>query len=292
MKINRLFQKLFLDGIWYVGIRNYLNVTSKTYKIIPPPNGQWIADPFLYEYGGQHYLFVEQYIQEENHACLGCYEIIDGIPTNYHVIIKNPYHMSYPCVFFFKGHHYIIPESSANNTIDLYEAKEFPFIWEHKKTLLEGEKYVDSTVFKNKDKLMLLSYKKASVGWFIVLFEVDLEKGVLIKLSESKYNINTGRPAGLLYIDDNSLYRPSQDCSVKYGESIIINKVDKDKFFNECIIKEYPQSRIEYKVIDVPIKVKRIHTINRDTKYEVVDLFQEKIDLFRAIKILKRKFKL
>ena len=146
MKVSRLIQKLFMGGKWYVGIRN-LNESEKKYRIVDAPNGQWIADPFLYEYDGKHYLFVEQYIKEEQHACLGCYEIINGIPSNYHIIVKKTYHMSYPCVFRVDGYHYMIPESSANNTLDLYQASEFPFKWEHKHTLLQGDKYVDSTVY-------------------------------------------------------------------------------------------------------------------------------------------------
>lgn len=287
MNISRLFQKLFVGGVWHVGIRNHTDNMSKTFKLVEAPKGQWIADPFLYEFNERHFLFVEQYIKEEKHACLGCYEIIEGEPTNYHVIIKNPYHMSYPCVFFYKGHHYIIPESSANNTIDLYEAKKFPFMWEHKQILLEGDKFVDSTVYLKKNQPMLFSYKKASDGWYIDLFQLNIENGKLLKLSEKKYPQNTGRPAGFLFSDGVNLYRPSQDCSKKYGESLIINKID---WFNEDQFNEQPLSVIEYKDVDVPIKVQRIHTINRDSKYEVIDLFQEKIDLFHAVKIVKKKF--
>lgn len=287
MKISRLFQKLFVGGCWFVGIRNYHDSDERKYNIVKAPKGQWIADPFLYEADNKHYLFVEQYISEEKHACLGCYEIIDGVPSNYHVIIKNPYHMSYPCVFNHNGKHYIIPESSANNTIDLYEAVDFPFKWGKKCTLLEGEKLVDSTVCFMGNATRLLSYKKASEGWYVVLFKLDVENGKLERLHETLYSKNTGRPAGFLYKDGDNLYRPSQDCSKKYGESLIINEVDS---LTDALFMEHTEYKIEYKDVNVPIKIQRIHTINRDSIYEVVDLFQEKLDLLHAFKIVKRKF--
>ena len=289
MKISNIVQKIFMGGAWYVGIRNHTESEIKTYRIVKAPQGQWIADPFLYEYEGRHFLYVEQYIKEERHACLGCYEIIDGIPSNYHVIIKTSYHMSYPCIFYYKGKHYIIPESSANNTIDLYEAVDFPFKWEKKCTLIEGEKLVDSTVYFMENSIRLLSYKKASEGWYVVLFKLDVENGEIERLYETLYSKNIGRPAGFLYKEGEILYRPSQNCSRKYGECLIINKVDclDDKEFTE-----HPTYELNYKDVDVPIKIQRIHTINRDSKYEVVDLFQEKIDLLHAVKVLKRKFNL
>ena len=289
MTISRLFQKLFVGGDWFVGIRNYRDSELKKYSIVKAPKGRWIADPFLYEFGDKHYLYVEQYLPEEKHACLGCYEIIDGIPSNYHVIIKTSYHMSYPCIFNYKGKHYIIPESSANNSIDLYEAIDFPFKWEKKCTLVDNEKYVDSTVFFLEDSPMLLSYKKNSDKWFLVLFKLDIENGKLERICETEYSSNTGRPAGSLYFENNILYRPSQDCSKKYGESLFINRVES---INSFSYKEVPESKILYKDVEVPIKIQRIHTINRDSTYEVVDLFKEKIDVLHAIKILKRKFRI
>lgn len=289
MNLWKLFQKMFIGGTWYVGIRNHKDSDKKAFKIVEAPIGQWIADPFLYEFEGRHYLYVEQYIKEEKHACLGCYEIVDGVPSNYHVIIKNPYHMSYPCIFFYKGHHYIIPESSANNTVDLYEATDFPYGWMRKCTLLDGEKMVDSTVFFNGDLPMLLSYKSSIDGWYIIVFRLDIENGRLEKITETKYNSNTGRPAGLLYKKGDVLYRPSQDCSSKYGNSLIINQVDS---LSDVAFKEHPVYNIYSNQVDIPINAQRIHTVNRDSKYEVVDLFQEKIDLLHIMKIVKRKFNL
>lgn len=285
--IKKLFGKLFVGGRWYVGYRNLSNDNSR-YEMVDVPAGQWVADPFLYEYGDKHYLFVEQYIEQKQRAFLGVYEFVDGKPINNKIIIENDYHMSYPCVFNYKGKHYIIPESSANNTIDLYEASNFPYNWAKRTTLLQGEKYVDSTVYFQDNDIYLLTYKSEKSCWKLVVFQLDMGSLRLTRLCEKKYEKNTGRPAGFLY-KEGKLYRPSQDCRNKYGEALIINEIDN---IGSAGFEEHPISYISYKNITAPIDIQRIHTFNRDSKYEVVDLFEEKFDLFHAFRILKRKYAL
>lgn len=286
MSIKALIEKLFVGGTWFVGFRP-INEINKPFTVVPVPDKQWIADPFLYEVSGKHYLFVEQYFVEKQRAGIGVFEFINGIPTNNHLIIENNYHMSYPCVFSYKGKHYIIPESSANKTIDLYVADVFPYKWSHKATLLEGEKYVDSTVYMENDNCYLLSYKREKKGWLLVLFSLDIESLCLTKISEKFYNSNIGRPAGFIYSSD-LLFRPSQDCRKKYGEGIIINAVDN---IGNNGFDEHFYSLISHTDIKSSVHFNRVHTINRDSSFEVVDMFREKIDLLHAIRILRRSIK-
>jgi len=288
MKLSTLCQKLFIGGKWYVGYRDIKRSSPNTYKKVDALKGQWLADPFLYEYEGKHYLFVEQYLEGKQRAAIGVYEFVDGIPVNNKIIIENNYHMSYPCVFYHKGKHYMIPESSANNTIDLYVCDSFPYNWSHKATLLSGEKYVDSTVFFDDETIYLLSYKSDKSGWKLVLFELSMDKYKMQKLCEKVYSENTGRPAGFLY-HEGMLVRPSQDCRKKYGEALILNEVD---VINNKSFEEHPSSFISCRDIVFPIDIQRIHTLNRDSQYEVVDLFEEKFEFFHAFRIFKRKYSL
>lgn len=286
VSLKKIFNKLFVGGNWYVGIRKHSHNSNMIYDIVEAPDSQWIADPFLYEFEGRHFLFVEQYFEKKHRAGIGVYEIENGISTHNKIIIENDYHMSYPCVFYYKGNHYIIPESSANNTIDLYIADSFPYKWSHMATLLSGEKYVDSTVYIDNERILLLSYKSEKHGWKLVVFNLNIEECRLTNLCEKAYLKNTGRPAGFLYHADK-LYRPSQDCSNKYGEGLIINEVDKIEKGN---YSEHRSTYISYKDVKSPIDIQRIHTLNRDSQYEVVDFFKEKIDIFHAFRIIKRAY--
>lgn len=285
--IIKTFKKLFIGGEWYVGLRDLANTPEKKYIQVKTPQDEWIADPFIVEEDGKHFLFCEQFVKKENKAGISCYEIVDGTATDGRFIIKEPYHLSYPCVFKIHGKYYMIPESSANNTIDLYEAVRFPYEWTHKKVLMSGSKYVDSTVYVNNGNYFLLSYKKNGSIWNLYVFSFDVDKLSLSFELSIDFNANTGRPAGFLYQEGNKLIRPSQFCKNKYGESLILNEVCRMDSSN---FDERVYDRIEATDIEFPFAIDRIHTINRDSKYEVIDVFKERIDLIHGLKIFKRVY--
>lgn len=288
MNIKVILKKLFVGGIWHVGIRDYTkDDKNRGYKKVQTPDGEWVADPFLVQHEGKHYLFCEQFVKNENKAGISCYEIDNGNAIDGRFVIKENYHMSYPCVFKVKDRFYMIPESSANNTIDLYECTDFPYDWKHYKTLLSGEKYVDSTVYSENGNYKLLSYTKTSNGWELVVFDLDISDFSLNRKTARTYPSNVGRPAGFLFKDEAGLIRPAQNCKRKYGESIILYKVDQ---INADAFSEHEIKKINADSIQFPISIDRIHTINRDNRYEVVDLFEEKIDLLHGFKIFKRAY--
>lgn len=287
MNVKFMLSKLFLGGSWMVGYRDKLVSNDKQYKIVTTPLGQWIADPFIYEYNGHHYLFVEQYVEKRNRAGIGYYEFINGEPVSKGIIIDKPYHMSYPCVFNYKETHYMIPESSANSTIEMYRAVEFPDKWELDSVLLKDVKYVDSTVYQNEHGCWLFSYRKNKSGWELTIFELDMENKTLIKKGVKEFRENTGRPAGFLFKDGKgNLCRPSQDCRNKYGKALLINTVQ----MSGMEYKEDVSSVIQSSDIEMDVNADRIHTINQDSRFEVIDVYKESIDLFHAYKIFKRAY--
>lgn len=281
-----ILKKMFLGGTWFVGIRDYTKCDAQSYMNIEVPKGQWIADPFIVENDGRHYLFCEQYFNEKQKASIGCFEIVDGKAINNHIIIETSYHMSYPCVFSYNGTFYMIPESSANKTIDLYKADNFPYKWSHHKVLHEGDRFVDTTVFIYDGEYYLLSYVKVSKGWDLVVFSLKMDMLTIEEICRYHYNTNIGRPAGFLY-KAKKLIRPAQDCHKKYGESIIFYSVEfkQGENYREEKIGELKSDNINF-----PFKIDRIHTINRDDKYEVIDVFKDEINLFHGLRIIKRAY--
>ena len=122
MTIKRLIQKAFIGGQWYVG---YRRKGDTKYSVIETPRDMWIADPTMFVANGEHYLFVEVYEKKKKKAAIGYYHFENNVPVYKGLIVENPYHMSYPCVFEYNGEFYMIPESSANDSITLYRAEHF-----------------------------------------------------------------------------------------------------------------------------------------------------------------------
>ena len=286
MRLIDYINKAFVGGYWMVGIRDKTNSTQR-FEIVKPNKDQWLADPFIIENQGHHYLFVEQYLCQKNRAGIGVYEIKDGIPVNNELIIDNPFHMSYPCVFQYKGVYYMIPESSSNQSLDVYKASSFPYKWEHVISLIEGRRVVDTTVFLKEDDIYLLSYEKAGKGWNLITYILEMDTMSLRIIAETHYRTNVGRPAGKLFQKDGALYRPAQNCSTKYGESLYIYKVT--RLDHECYTEQLVDE-IKARDILMDVRFQRIHTINSDSRYVVVDVFHEQFNLFRWWKIIKRQY--
>lgn len=272
-------KKLFTGGEWRVAFKAK---EDSAFQVVSLPKGLWAADPMLYKHGDKHYLFTEIYETAKKRAAIGYFEFINDVPVYQGLIIENDYHMSYPCVFAYGDSIYMIPESSANNSLDLYKAIDFPKKWEKECTLIDGCDYVDTTVYIKDKVVYLFSYKKVKEGWDLVTFTLDMKSKSLEEKDTLHFTKNIGRPAGCL-IDNDVLLRPAQDSSRKYGEAIILNEVVslspyKEKLFKKLTISDFPISK----------KAKRIHTYGEDDRFVVVDYFIEQFELFHAFEIYKR----
>lgn len=282
-KLKNLAVKAFIGGEWNVAYRQH---GQDKYQVVDMPEGTCIADPFIYEADGEHYLFVELFEKKKNKACIAYYKFIDGKPVYQGKIIEQSYHMSYPCIFEYNGAHYMIPETSANHTIDLYRATEFPHKWEKVKSLVSGVRYIDTTVLKKNSHHYAVSYQKAAQGWGLDAFVLDLEKMTMTKVASQQYDANVCRPAGH-FIQKDELLRPAQNCARKYGESLILYSVD--RFDNSCY-EEHEKMCLDVSSILMDKKPNRIHTYNCDSLYEVVDVYFERIDLLHGVNTLWRAY--
>ncbi len=281
-KIQLYYGKLFSGGEWKVAYRSLSDQNAK-YEIIEAPEGTWIADPLLYEANGEHYLFVELFDKKKDRAGIGYYHFINGKPVFQKKIIEQPFHLSYPCVFYWNGEHYMIPESAAANTVDLYRAVHFPEEWTWDSNLIRGEKYVDTTIVQVDGKLYALGYTKADNGWKLTYFNLDMQKRSFHKIHDELFLENKGRPAG--HVLQEEMIRPAQDCSRLYGESIIWYKVIA---MNEYVFREQPIKMMTVADLAIEGKADRVHTYSRDTMFEVVDLRYGRFDLLHGIKTLRR----
>ena len=281
MSIADKIKKAVTGGEWFVAYRCELG----DYRLAKAPDNQWCADPFVYGADGKHYIFVEQYENKKEKGCIGYFQFENGIPINKGIIIENNYHMSYPDVFDFNGKYYMIPESSANSTVDLYIADHFPDKWRKTKSLICGYKYVDSTVYQKGNQYYMISYTMIG-GYEVHVFALDMEKQRVDLISKKRYEKNIARPAGRLFLEDGILKRPAQDCSRKYGESIIIYQVDDFNRNGEYI--EHEIGRINTNMMFIDGKPERVHQLTKDGKYECIDVYKEKIDLMHLPKVFLR----
>ena len=282
MSMIQKIRNAVTGGDWFVA---YRSENDGKWRPAGAPENQWCADPFIFEDHGEHYIFVEQYLKEKDKGCIGYFQFEDGKPVNKGIIIENSYHMSYPDVFRYGNEYYMIPESSANNTVDLYRADRFPDRWEKAGTLISGKKYVDSTVFRDGDQWYLISYTMTG-GYELHVFSLDVEKREVTLLSRKRYDQNTGRPGGRLFEENGRLMRPAQDCSRKYGEALIICQVDALNQDGEYL--EHEVRRIRAEDLKMDNGPERLHQLTRDGMYSAADVYKERFDPLHFVRILIR----
>jgi hypothetical protein len=146
--------------------------------------------------------------------------------------LQEPYHLSYPSVFLWSGKHYMVPESSENRTIDLYECISFPNKWQKKLTLMERVSAVDTTLFHCNGKWWMFTAIAENeeafpnVELFIFCSDELLSQEWRPHVQNPVISDGTrARPAGAIFLEGNRIYRPSQDCSKSYGYGFDLNEI-------------------------------------------------------------------
>ena len=281
MSIIHIMRKAFMGGFWTV---LYRHRDEKIYREVKTPEGTWIADPFVYEANGEHYLFAEVFVKDRNKGVIGYFRFIDGEPVYQGIAIEQSYHMSYPCIFQYQGSYFMIPETSANKTIEMYHAEHFPDKWVLDTVLQKGEKWIDTTVRFQEGNPQLFTYRRAGREWRLTQYNLDMSKRKINAANEVRYHANSGRPAGFFFGEKNNL-RPAQNCIRMYGEEIIVYEMDSIMPYLEHESYRIPVSRIA-----TERKYDRIHTINSDSAYDVVDVRKDRLDLLQGIKTLIRVY--
>jgi hypothetical protein len=230
------------------------------------------ADPFVFEEGGATYLFFEDDDPRTGRAHIS-YVLLDaeGRPaTAAKTALAAPYHLSYPFVFRHEGEVLMIPESSANGTVELYRACPFPSKWELAHVLLRDVRAFDATLHVQGDRLWLfacLTEPGRSPNDDLHLFSSSSIVGPWEPhpLNPVVSDTRSARPAGRLFRRGDELIRPAQDCSRRYGSAVVFNRVD---VLSDDAYGETPVGRIE------PTwhpNVVATHTYNFGSAVEVVD---------------------
>jgi hypothetical protein len=277
-RIYRRTRSLFLTERtrWFIACRARVGARTaitdqRDFKAILPPRGRFYADPFLFKRDRKTIMFFENFDFSKNRAVISYAELEkDGRLGSPGTALEKDYHLSYPFVLEYGGHVYMMPETRAHKTIELYRATEFPEKWVLVKTIAENVLAVDSTLFEHAGKFWLftnIAVPGGSTFDELYLFYADSleEEWTPHPKNPIVSDVRRARPAGSLFYEDGRLIRPSQDCSLRYGYAMTLNEV---QILSENDYKEKPCGRIEPNWCPGSICT---HTYNRTEEFEVLD---------------------
>jgi hypothetical protein len=223
-----------LTGLWSIGLYggrspltlNPLPQVSNpvlTYQHVTDVSAAFVADPFMVCRGGAWYMFFEVFNAEKHRGEIGCAFSDDGLRWNYlQIVLREEFHLSYPCVFSSESTYYMIPETLALGSIHLYEAVHFPEAWSRVGTLIEGE-CADPTIFYRNGLWSLFACTNHRRHDTLSLFQATHLTGPWQEHPRSpiiKGSKRTGRPGGRVIQWDGRMIRYAQDCYPIYGSQV------------------------------------------------------------------------
>jgi hypothetical protein len=260
---------------WFLlyDIRDDISTSLWRFKRITPPKDRFWADPFIVARDKKYYIFIEEflYAAKKGHISLIVMDR-DGSFEPPVRVLEAPYHLSYPFIFEFENCFYLIPESIANRTVDLYKCTAFPFKWEFQKTLMEDCWAVDTTLFQWQGKWWMFANRIESEGastWDELFLHYSDSPFSNIWIPHQRNpvvsDVRSARPAGRLFVRNGHLYRPSQNCARHYGYGFNICEITK---LTEIEYEEKVVSRVEPKWDK---NVVSTHTFNYEAGLTVID---------------------
>jgi hypothetical protein len=269
---ERLSNKLFgvRYNCWSLFIGKGDFITSTLFRLKPAklPKNEFWADPFIYYYDKDYYVFFENYNYKTQKGKISCGKVEGRNLVDIKDVLEMEYHLSYPYIFKEDDKIYLMPETEKNNRLEIYECIEFPNKWELYSTAFDGEKVVDAFFYNDEQKQKWLFVNKkandnCSSDSELYIYKVDSLK--MDKMEPHKNNpviidSRVARNGGPIFKYENKYYRPSQaNIDGIYGAALNINEINKlsiEEYNEETVVTVKPNF---YKGL---ISMHHLHQVN------------------------------
>lgn len=290
--IKKLIYKFFFNDTWTIGTFEF---EGKSLDEIKFRNIKWYkftsfsyeADPFFLKIDEKFFIAFEVFSVLSAFGELKVFDLHGNEYQFFSEVNKNKQHKSYPFIFYDKEEIYCVPEECNTRKLNLYKFDRTTQKFKHERTLLSGEEFIDSNLFKIKDTYFIsistLDKPQLQRLYYSKSLELNFKEHRNSPIQNSK---KYGRNAGFIEYK-NDCFRISQDFSKYYGEKISIHKITKcdDSAYEE-------EKRIEIDKYNFSEKILGIHTLNNFDKDFVFDSKQVVFDVFNPFKKFIKKIKL
>ncbi|MDT8441710.1 MAG: hypothetical protein RQ723_08610 [Desulfuromonadales bacterium] len=243
------------------------------FRQLTPPADRFWADPHVICRDGRHYLFFEEFLYRSGKGRIVCVRFDDeGRPTPPEVVLERDTHLSYPHLFEHAGEVYMVPESSQNRTVELYRAVDFPSRWELVKVLLDNVTAVDATLLQHDGRWWLFANLVETPGAsscdeLFLYSTTDVLTGDWEPHPANPIvsDVRCARPAGCIFAREGVLYRPAQNCSGRYGNGIVLQRIDR------LTLDEYAETSVDSFDASFMAGIGFMHTFNQAGELTVAD---------------------
>jgi hypothetical protein len=184
---------------------------------------RFVADPFLLRRDNTWHMFFEVMNTSTQLGEIGLATSPDAEAWSYErIVLKEPFHLSYPHVFDWQGEYYMLPETLDAGAVCLYKALDFPFRWANVARLIEA-RLADPTIFRFNDLWWMFACSTPYQHDTLRLYFAAELTGPWTEHPQSPVihaDKRRARPAGRVVKFNNRLFRFAQDCVPQYGSSV------------------------------------------------------------------------
>ena len=181
---------------------------------------QFVADPFMVCDNGTWHMFFEVMNTRTRQGDIGLATSDDGLRWRYRrIVLDEPFHLSYPCVFRCADAIYMVPETHQAGAVRLYRAERFPERWSFVGVLLTGG-WLDPTVFAHDGRWWMFASGGDAT---LYLFCAERPEGPWRMHPRSPVvtgDAHRARPGGRVVTHDGRLLRWAQDDLPTYGRRV------------------------------------------------------------------------
>lgn len=193
------------------------------------PEGRFFADPFPVTVEARRVVVLAENGDEapphKGHISEIAFDR-SGVVTEVRDAIATPQHMSFPFPVRIAGKVYCLPECCESGALRLFG--EDSSGWAAEATILDGVAAVDPVLLRHDGRWWLFCSDRAhedTAHLFLYSAEELAGPWRAHPLNPIKSDVRGSRGAGAIVEVDGALYRPAQDCSVRYGGAIAMQRI-------------------------------------------------------------------
>lgn len=287
--INSFLRK-FILGEWNIGIANqdFLSLFSKVEQggtlvldvlwMKHHHRNSFYADPFIYEVGKDNVrILAEEFFFDRSKGVISLLDIDRkaGKFLNKVVILEETCHLSYP--FYDAACGTFIPESFRNDNWAEYD---FDGKIASNKRIITDFPMIDATPVLHNGKWYVFATTQPNALDELLIYWSDKREGPYKPhpLNPQKKDIKTSRCGGKFFECNGELYRPVQDSTHLYGETMHIMKV------TELTPNSFNEEFYCHVQISNPGKYAMgFHTLNFQDDVVIVDGYRERFSPLQVI---------
>ena len=290
-----IIQKIKYSQNWNIGFCEQTPedfIQTKALKPIKwmkhPYKDRWFADPFILKVTDNEIVVFVEECPIENPKGIICELVIERESMEMkkrYVLLELETHLSYPAIIRYNGKVYVYPENGISGRLNLYEYDEANHRLINPNCILNMA-VADATILERQGGYYMVATKYPDTQENTFLYSSNSLFGPFVELKGGAFQTrrNCSRPGGGWICVDKGLYRPAQDCVVRYGSALSMMKVD---LSNNGIREE-----ISFSIQPLSKRYSEgIHTINYCQQLCVVDGYGYLFPIMKYVACLVHRLK-